>query len=45
MILQIEQEKSFSTCPKCGTTSHKLQKKGTGNREQGANNKHSFAPV
>jgi transposase len=24
MILQIEQEKSFSTCPKCGTTSHKL---------------------
>ena len=45
MILQIEQEKSFSTCPKCGTTSHKFQKKGTGNREQGANNKHSFAPV
>ena len=24
MILQIEQEKSFATCPKCGTTSHKL---------------------
>jgi transposase len=24
MILQVEQEKSFSTCPKCGTTSHKL---------------------
>lgn len=24
MILQIEQEKSFSTCPKCGTNSHKL---------------------
>jgi transposase len=24
MILQIEQEKSFATCPKCGITSHKL---------------------
>ena len=24
MILQIEQEKLFATCPKCGTTSHKL---------------------
>jgi transposase len=24
MILQIEQEKSFATCPRCGTTSHKL---------------------
>jgi transposase len=24
MILKIEQEKSFSTCPNCGTTSHKL---------------------
>ncbi|MCG6136732.1 MAG: transposase [Nostoc sp. LLA-1] len=24
MILQVEQEKSFSTCPRCGTTSHKL---------------------
>lgn len=24
MILQVEQEKPFSVCPKCGTTSHKL---------------------
>lgn len=24
IILQIEQEKPFSTCPKCGTNSHKL---------------------
>lgn len=24
MILQVEQEKPFSICPKCGTTSHKL---------------------